>query len=56
VTWARERAEESNLPIVEVPDVNPDLESRSFEAPGIYVVVTEFDELDPRETRVFRRW
>jgi hypothetical protein len=50
--WARERADELNLPIIEIPGVNPNLKGLGFEASGIYFV--EFDALG--ETRAFRHW
>jgi hypothetical protein len=54
--WAREAAAKSNLPVIEVPGVNRDLADLDFEAPAIYIRAIQFDELDPAETRIFRRW
>jgi hypothetical protein len=54
--FARDQAANLNLPIVEVPGVNPDLQAKDFEKPAIYIVAEQFDELAPGETRVFRRW
>ena len=55
--WAREKSAEWNLPVAEIPDKNPDLTSRIFESPGIYIATVEFDEfstLPGGQRRVFR--
>jgi len=46
--WAQEIGAEWNLPIVEAPGKNPDLQSRTFETPAIYIVTVEFDEFESR--------
>jgi hypothetical protein len=53
--FARERSLATNLPIIEYPDVNPNFTEKAFETPGIFVVQSIFDEMDPGETRCFRR-
>jgi hypothetical protein len=52
--FARDRALETGLPIVEIPYVNPNLRVAEFERPAIYLAQVVFDEMDPRETRCFR--
>jgi hypothetical protein len=44
------------LPILEAPDKNPDLQSRAFEAPAIYIIGIEFDEFESHngQRRVLR--
>ena len=53
--WAREMANRLNLPVIEVPQPNPDLRSRDFEAPAIYLCLEEFDQWSPNARgRIFR--
>jgi hypothetical protein len=41
------------LPIIEIPGVNPDLQTAEFERPAIYIVAVQFDELAPGEREFF---
>jgi hypothetical protein len=54
--FAREQAANLNLQVIEVQGVNRDLEGPDFADPAIYIRTVEFDELDPRETRIYRNW
>jgi hypothetical protein len=51
---ARELGDRLNLPIVEVGEINPDLESETFRAPAIYIVTERFDQFNDPGHRVFR--
>jgi hypothetical protein len=44
--WARERSLEMNLPLIMVGQLNPDLKSRIFESPGVYVIAIRWDEFE----------
>src|SRR5262245_16925856 len=54
--FARDEAANLNLPVIEIPGVNANLESADFERPAVYIRAIQFDEMDPNETRRFRRW
>jgi len=42
-----------NLPIVEIPGVNPDLQGPDFKSSAIYIIATRWDEFD--DSKGFRR-
>jgi hypothetical protein len=53
--WAKAKSLEMNLPVIEVPQPNPDLRARDFESPAIYLVAEEWDQFSPASNgRVFR--
>ena len=52
--WAKEKALELNLPVIEAPQPNPDLRSRDFEAPAVYLCLEEWDQFSDKSGRVFR--
>jgi len=54
--FAKEKALQTNLPVIEHSLVNPQLSGRDFETPAIYIIQHMFDEMAEGETRCFRRW
>ena len=54
MTWAKEKSAEWDLPIIEVPNINPRLTGRAFAEPGIYLAIIMFDEMDMSQHRCVR--
>jgi len=52
--WAKEKAKEMNLPVIEVPQANPDLRSRDFESAAVYLCLEQLDQFNDKSGRCFR--
>ena len=52
--WAKEMSNELNLPVIEIGRENPNLQSRDFEAPGIYIIIEKFGQFNDPGHRVYR--
>jgi hypothetical protein len=52
--WGKEQALALNLPFIEIEPENPNLQSRDFEAPAVYLIRTRFDQFSDPSHRVFR--
>ena len=52
---AKELGNQMNLPVVEISEINPDLKSKVFASPAIYICCEQFDQWSPSARgRVFR--